>query len=248
LGGLRFFDCNVRIGRCSTPRPEQFLDVAGLLAEMDRAGIERALVYHAWSVEWDPKAGNEALVSDLAGQERLFPCFAALPPATRELPPPREFAKWVSDQHGAVRLFPTLHQFLLSETSIGGLLDALSSEQVPVLIDIAHTNWAEVGEVLGRHPELNLIVLNAYYRIDRYVYPLWERHANLYLESGSYGVHRGIESVCERFGAARLVFGTDMPVHEAGGPIAGVTYAPVSEVDRRLIAGGNLRRMLRVEA
>jgi len=244
---LRFFDCNARLGRCSTPRPEQFLDAGGLLAEMDRAGIERALVHHAWSVEWDPAEGNAALAREIAAEDRLYPCLAGLPSATRELPPPREFARQVRDLHGAVRLFPTQHTYLLTETSVGHLLDALSFEGVPALMDIAQTNWREVGELLARHPALNLIVLNAYYRIDRQLYPLWERFGNLHLDCGSYGVHRGVEAVCARFGAERLLFGTDLPVHEVGGPMALVTGAAISDDEKQLIAGGNLRRMLGVE-
>lgn len=243
---LRFFDCNCRIGRCSTPRPEQFFDAAGLLAEMDRAGIERALVYHAWAVEWDPVAGNESLRREIANEDRLYPCFVALPPATGELPPPKDFAKQVRDAQGAVRLFPNSHQYLLTECSIAHLLDTLSSHGVPVLIDIGQTNWREIGELLDRHPGLNLVILDAYYRVDRYLYPLWERFGNLYLDCGSYGVHRGIEAVCSRFGAERLLFGTDLPVHEVGGPMALVTYAGIPEAQKQLIAGGNLSRMLGV--
>jgi predicted TIM-barrel fold metal-dependent hydrolase len=243
---LSFFDCNVRLGRCSAPRAEQFLDAVGLLAEMDRGGIERALVHHAWSVEWDPHEGNEALLREIGAEDRLYPCFAALPPATEELAPPRDFARRVRDLHGAVRLFPTQHQYTLTDVSVGHLLDALSFERVPVLLDIGQTNWREMPEILARHPALNLVVLNVYYRVDRYLYPLWDRFGNLHLDCGSYGVHRGVEAVCERFGAERLLFGTDLPVHEVGGPMALVTFAGIPDEHQRLIAGGNLSRMLGV--
>jgi len=244
LTELTFLDCNVRIGRSSAPRPEHFSTTGELLAEMDRASIEGALVYHAWSVEWDPKAGNEALLAELAGQERLRPCFVALPPATRELPPPHDFARQVRDARGAVRLFPKEHQYLLNDVTVGHLLDAFSSHRVTVLIDIGQTSWDELGSLLRQYPALNIIVLGGYYRIDRYLYPLLERFGNLYAESGTYGVHRGIEAVCERFGAERLVFGTDLPIHEVGGPMAMVTYAQIPLEQRQLIAGGNLRKLL----
>ncbi|MGQ9731657.1 MAG: amidohydrolase family protein [Candidatus Zipacnadales bacterium] len=241
---LVFFDCNTRIGRSSVRRPEHFHEVRELLAEMDYGGIEYALVYHAWSVEWDPAEGNQALLQEIRGEKRLRPCFTALPPATQELLEPRHFAKRVRELHGAVRLFPIQHQFLLTEVSCGRLLDALSFECVPLLLDIGQTNWRELAEILQRHPALNLILLNAYYRIDRYLYPLLERFPNLYLEIGSYGVHRGIETVCQRFGAERLVFGTDLPIHEVGGPIALVTYAPITAEAKQAIAAGNLQRLL----
>jgi hypothetical protein len=243
LPEVPFFDCNARIGRCSTPRPEQFTDVGGLLDEMDQAGIERALVHHAWSVEWDPQMGNQALLSELSGQTRLRPCFVPLPPATGEVPPPRDFASQVRDAGGAVRLFPKEHQYLLNDVTVGHMLDVFSAERLLVLIDIGQTSWGELAELLRRHPALSVLVLGLYYRVDRYLYPLLERFGNLHVESGTYGVHRGIEAVCGRFGAERLVFGTDLPVHEAGGPIAMVTYAEIPDEGKQLIAGGNLRRL-----
>lgn len=241
---LSLFDCNARIGRCSTPRPEQFTDVAGLLAEMDRAGIEGALVHHAWSVEWDPHKGNEALLAEIAGHDRLRPCFVGLPPGTAEVPPPHDFAAQVKEAGGAVRLFPKEHQYILNDVTVGHMLDVFSAERVPLLIDIGQTSWGELAGLLRRHPALSVLLLGLYYRVDRYLYPLLERFGNLHVESGTYGVHRGIEAVCARFGAERLVFGTDLPVHEVGGPIAMVTYADISHEEKQLIAGGNLRRLL----
>lgn len=50
-GRLRFFDCNMRVGRAGVVRPEQILDAAGLLGEMDYAGIDRG----------EPSRGSSAL-------------------------------------------------------------------------------------------------------------------------------------------------------------------------------------------
>ena len=241
---LAFFDCNCRIGRPGAPRPEHFTTARELLAEMDYAGIERALVCHAWAVEWSPQDGNEALLAEIASEARLHPCFVALPPATCEMPPPDDFARRVRELRGAVRLFPREHQYSLDGVTCGHLFDALSDHAVPALIDINQTTWTELAEVLARHPALSVILLGVYYRIDRYAYPLLERFGNLRIESGTYAVHRGIEMVCRRFGADRLVFGTDLPLHEAGGPIAMVTYASIGDREKRQIAGDNLRAWL----
>jgi predicted TIM-barrel fold metal-dependent hydrolase len=241
---LPFFDCNCRIGRPGIPRPEWFTDARGLLAEMDQAGIDRALVHHVWSAEWSPHEGNQALLAEIGGESRLHPCFVALPPATQETPPPRELARQVKELRGAVRLFPKLHGYLPDAVTCGHLFDVFGDFAVPVLIDIGQTSWAELADLLERHPALNVIVLGVYYRINRYVFPLLERFGNLHLESGTYGAHRGVEEVCRLFGAERLIFGTDLPIHEVGGPMALVTYASVGDDAKRLIASGNLSAML----
>ena len=238
------FDCNARIGTASQPHPAQFLDKAGLFAEWDRLGIGGGLVYHAWAQEWSPAEGNARLEADVAGETRLLPSFAALPGATRETAPPEEFAAHVRAQHGAVRLFPRTHSFELTPWCCGDLLGALEADQVPVQVDIAETSWSDVAGVLAAFPRLHVIVLGVSYRADRVMYPLWEKHETLHIESCTYQVHRGIEAVCERFGAERIVFGTGLPVRDGGGAIAQIAYAEVSDEAKAAMAGGTMRGLL----
>ncbi len=242
--GLRWFDCSARIGRWSNPQPEQFTEADGLLAAWDRVGIEAGLAHHTWAWEWSPGPGNARLLEDLEGNGRIRPCFVALPPATRELEPPREFAATVRRLRGAVRIFPNMHNWRLGEWCAGALFDALAEHGVPVLVDVAEVDWDALAGVLAAHPGMPVIVLNFYYRCDRFAYPLMEDHPDFHMESNTYGVFEGIEMVCERFGAERLVFGTGLPELEAGGPMALVTYAEISDEEKAMIAGGTMRRLL----
>jgi hypothetical protein len=241
---LAFFDCNARIGTASQPHPAQFLDKAGLLAEWDRLGIGGGLVYHAWAQEWDPAEGNTKLEAEIAGEARLLPIFAALPGATGEMPPPAEFAAGVRARHGAVRLFPRTHSFELALWCCGDLLGALEAAQVPVQVDIAETSWGDTAGVLAAFPRLHVIVLGVSYRADRLMYPLWEKHDTLHIESATYQVHRGIEAVCARFGPERIIFGTGLPVREGGGAIAQIVYAEVSEEAKAAMAGGTMKGLV----
>jgi hypothetical protein len=51
------FDANVRVGDLYD-EPAPCRDRAGLLAEMDRHGVERALIYHAQAEVLSPIEGN----------------------------------------------------------------------------------------------------------------------------------------------------------------------------------------------
>jgi predicted TIM-barrel fold metal-dependent hydrolase len=79
----------------------------------------------------------------------------------------------------------------------------------------------------------------------RNLYPLLERHSNLYLETSTYMVHRGIEEFVRLFGAERLLFGSRYAAYAPGAAVAGLMYAEISDRNRRLIAGDNARRLLR---
>ena len=245
---LRWIDCSARIGRWSNPQPEQFTAISGLKAAWDRAGIEGGVVHHSWAWEWSPQRGNARLLEEIDGEGRVRPCLVALPAATREMEPVLEFARRVRSLRGAVRIFPGKHAWSLSDWCAGALFDALALERVPLLVDIGETNWEGIASVLDAHPRLPLLVLNTFYRVDRVVYPLMERHENLHIEANTYGAFFGIEGICERFGANRLVFGTNLPEFETGGPMALVAYAEIGEEDKRKIASGNLMRLLGEEA
>jgi len=245
MSDLSFLDCNCQVGRRTAPRPETNLSVEELLAELDHAGIDQALTSHAEAQEYDPRIGNARLSELCADHEALIPCYAVLPPHTGEMPSGEALLDYLRDGGArAVRFFPTDHNFGLGETWCGSLWSTLEEAGVPALIDLAQTSWREVDEILTAHPKQHLIVLRVGYRIDRWVYPLLAKHAGLHLETAFYELHLALESVTERFGADRLIFGTGLPVWDAGGAMTPILYADISEAAQRRIAGETLRSLL----
>jgi len=57
-------------------------------------------------------------------------------------------------------------------------------------------------------------------------------------------VHNGLEDICERFGARRLLFGTGYPQFALGPAITMIASAQISNHDKQLIASGNMRRLI----
>jgi hypothetical protein len=240
---LDIFDCNARIGTRAAPPPCHISAVPDLLAEMDRIGIRQALVCHTWAEEWHPIDGNARLLRDLAGQDRLFPCFVGLPEATGEIDP-RELAAMARAMHGAVRIFPLAHEFRLTPWNMGSLLEALQEQGVPLLVTLTQTDYRDIQPTLEAFPGLPLVLLTTYYRQDRYLYALWERHDNLYVDLSGYLGFRAVEAVTRRFGVERIVFGSDLPMTDAGSALAMLTYAEISDDEKALLAGGTMRRLL----
>lgn len=243
-----FFDCYCGLGALSAPAfGQEFSTADALQAALAEAGIAEALVYSPVAYEYDPAIGNQFLMEAIAGHENLHPCWVLLPPATGELPSPDELLALMAAQKvRAARLAPgaSRNNFSLADWSIGPLLAALAAARVPIFIDQEEIAWPDVASILHRYPNLPLVLTGVTYRLDRYLYPLWERHANLHVEiSGYQGLH-SIAATVRRFGPERLLFGTHMPRFTPGAAIAAVTYAGVSDTERALIAHGNLRRLL----
>jgi predicted TIM-barrel fold metal-dependent hydrolase len=240
---LEFFDCNTRIGTWSNPRPEHFTDADGLLRAMDEAGIARALVYHAWAWQWDAAEGNAQLLREIAGQERLYPALVALPPATREVDAAALVAT-CREHHGTARAFPNTHVWRMTPWCAQGLLAALTEAGVPLIVDLGETTWDDIAATARAFPGLPLVLVNTSYRIDRYLFPLWEQGCNIIIGIENYMAFLAPEGVTEQFGAERLVFSSGLPERDPGGPVAMVTYAGIAEEDKRKIAGGNLARLV----
>ena len=241
---MDYFDCNAQIGRYGVKHPEAFTSADELVREMEYCGISEALAYHSMAKEYAPSVGNEMLLKEVEGKP-IHPCWVVMPHNTREMPAPDELLREMN-RHGikAVRAFPAAQSFRLSDWCAGPLLDMLEAKRIPLFLDMDQTNWEDVAGILKAHPSLNLVLLRTSYRCDRMLYPLFEEYEGLAIETATYQVTHGIEEVCRRFGAERLLFGTGLPFTEAGPSIAQITYADIADHDKQAIAGGNLRRLL----
>ncbi|MFQ6098458.1 MAG: amidohydrolase family protein, partial [Armatimonadota bacterium] len=229
-----------------------FGDASQLLAEMDYYGIEDALVSDSLSREHHPSAGNARIMSGLADQPRLHPCWSLLPQQTGELWPPGYYVdQMLSSGVRAVRLFPVMHRFCVREWAMGEVYAALEARRIPLFLDFDddapgsdRADWDAVVEVCRSHPRLPVIVSEWRLRQNRKAYQALSACPNLRLDVSGFWHYRGIEDICARFGAERLLFGTRMPYRDPGCALAMVTYADITEQQRRLVAGDNLRRLL----
>ncbi|MFC1606813.1 amidohydrolase family protein [Candidatus Latescibacterota bacterium] len=248
MAKLTYFDCNCSIGRVPYPHIYDIADVAGLRKEMDIAGIEEALVFHAVARDADPPLGNQILMEALKDAQWLHPCWVVLPHYTGEMPPPAKLLDtMLANDVRAVRMYPTRawHSFSMADWNIGELLSALAEAHVPLLLDVEIVTWDTVQRLLEAYPGLPVVATNVSYRHNRFTYPLFERYENLYVELSRYFGFRVIEEVVERFGSRHLLFGSNLPQYTGTAPVSHLTYAEISREDKESIAGSNLRLLLK---
>jgi len=235
------------IGRVSVSQPGFPHTVKQLLEVMNYFGIDEALVYHSLSKESHPAYGNQVLLEEITHTKRLHGMWVLMPGYTAELPKEDKLIKEMLGQGiKAARVFPGInrHNFSLKDWCAGRLLRALEKKLIPLFIDNDEINWDTVYELCSQYPKLPIVLTNVGYRINRFLYPLLERFRNLHIEISGYYGHRGIEVLTERFGAERLLFGTKLPYFTPASAIGMLLYAQMKESDKRLIAGGNLKRLL----
>ena len=154
----------------------------------------------------------------------------------------------------AVWMFPGGLTFSLADWSLRPLLEMLEKARVPLFVDPTPSlpgggrdliDWDALVRLCRDHPDLPVIATEArMYWMTRRSLTALGAAPNLHLELSPFWLYRGIEFVCREFGADRLLFGTRLPIREAGGTVAQLQYAEISETDKLAIAGDNLRRLL----
>ena len=250
---LKFFDCNSAIGRWKRPRFGAYETADELERVLDYLQVERALVYHAFALEGHPTLGNAMLMQELAGRPRLLPSWVLIPHHTGEMPAPDFLVdNLLSQGVRFVRLFPGTagHGFSLEPWCIDPLFEKLAEHRIPALIDFMlfrrdDPDWGLIHTLCQRYPTLPIILAGqGIGRASRSFYSLLQVCPNLYIELSKYTPFRGIEAICQRVDAKRLLYGSGLPQVAPGVSMTSITHASVSDEEKMLIASGNLERLL----
>ena len=251
------FDAGCIVGRHLKLQEGGLHTADELLAEMDHYGIAEALVLDCLSREFHPADGNARILEAVKLSPRLRPAWAALPHgAPDEQPDPESFLNDMRrHKAGALFLLPRQYAFTLDDWCVDALLEPLADARVPVFINYSEigrgytpqdmTDWSAVVELCRRWPTLPVIVAEARMRhTQRLAYKAFDACDNLHIELSCYWLHRGIEYVTERWGADRLIFGSNWPAYGQHMTLTPLTTADISDEDKLKIAGGNIRRLM----
>jgi predicted TIM-barrel fold metal-dependent hydrolase len=244
MSELNLVDANCRVG------PFSWGQIGGdsvdaLLRRMDAVGIAQAVVSHTVSWHHDPATGNALVVEQVADQTRLRPCWVAIPDTCGQVAPPKQFAAdAIESGVGAIRAYPREHDFDLDGLEFDGYLTECSEAGLPMLVDLAATNWRAIASVADAHPDLTLIVCEIGYRVLRRAVAVLERHPNVLLDLSDLSTHEGLEWLCERLGSGRVVFGTAAPLRDPGEAVVRLLWSDLDTHSVQRIASSTLQALL----
>ena len=248
---LRFFDACACIGLpavapVGVPDPPG-TSAEGLLAAMDRAGIEKALVWHAAQRDYDALEGNRLLAEAIAGRDRLVGVWAILPTQCGELGDLDAWLKRAIDSNvRAMKAFCEQGRYLLRAEVVGDVVERLLAARLPLILPVAgEPAWRDAYDLLAACPELTVILTDLHsWGADRYFRPLLGRYPNVHVEISGYMVDGGLEALVADYGARRILFGTNYPVMPHGGMMLTLAGSEIADADKRAIAAGNLERLI----
>ncbi len=244
---MRFYDCNAWVGTPANGTLFSPPTAGSLVAAMDEAGVEKALVWHIAQHDYDPLEGNDLLSRAIAGHERLVGVWTMLPTQCGEIGSAEEWTgRLIEAGVQAVRMFPERNRYLPRPEVIGDLLSVLADRRVPLLLSLRRgATWAMAYDLLEAFPALTVVLCDLdVWPADRFFRPLLDRYERVHIETSTYLADAGIEAFVERYGAGRMLFGSGFPECYPGGAMLRVRHAEIGEAGRAAIAAGNIERLL----
>jgi predicted TIM-barrel fold metal-dependent hydrolase len=232
-----------------------------LLRQMDRHGIERAVVSSLHCVFYtDAHSGNEELAQWVRGHpDRLIPC-ATLNPA---FPGWEQDLRECCDEWGmrGLRLFPAHHRYLLTSPQCLELVRAATERGLHIAIPLrledrrqqhwmdttAEVSLRDVAELARACPEANIIALEAIgVENSPFVHDAALREARVSFEFSRMAtvLQATIPALLKSIGARRLIFGTGMPLKISGPAILKLQLLEAPAEVKDLLAHGNMQRLL----
>jgi L-fuconolactonase len=229
-------DSQVHLWAASTPeRPwparakphGESLDAATVLARMDEAGVDRAIVVPP---SWEGDRNDLGLAAAKAHPRR----FAVMGRLDPDAPGARErLARWREDP-GMLGLRFSFHTELLRQPFLDGRFDwawgAAERAGHPVMVLVHHAYMDRMDAIAERHPGLRLVIdhlglvngekdAHAFRDLDRLL--ALARHPNVAVKASalpSYssepypwrGLHPYVRRVHDAFGPRRVFWGTDL--------------------------------------
>jgi predicted TIM-barrel fold metal-dependent hydrolase len=221
-----------------------------LLAGMDRAGVEQAVVFTTAEPDGYPPANDRVLAEAAASDGRLVP-FARIDPNAGD--PRPEARRCLAAGARGFKLHPRSDSFVLSHPSVAALVEVAAQERLPVLVH-AGRGIPALGEDLimlaRRHPEASFILAHAGISDLGLVAPAANELSNLYFDT-SWWLVSDLLALYETVDPSRILMASDMPY--GSGRFAVLAFLRcASEVGLgpdalAAIAAGNLRRVLAAE-
>lgn len=244
---LDWFDLNCWLGAPTAGRFSSAATASEMRAVLADHGIHRAVLSHTMARDYDPVAGTEILVETIRDDQRFLGAAVIAPDGSSGADFRDYIRRLIAARIRIVRVFPKMHNFVLSPWCFGPWLSVLEELRIPLVVWHTETTWDAVASVCERHPRLPVIVESSEQKLlyhNRVYSRLLDAFDNFHLEIHNLTGYLGLDDLVRRHGSKRLLFGSGFPLQDPNAVMMLVTHGDISDEDRRNIAHANLERLL----
>ncbi len=236
---IRLWDNHGHLGNSSNHyfTPEGHVDQ--LVHEMDRFHVEKVCVFSLAGVFTDEVFGNDQTIAAINRHPDRFVGFTMLNPHRGVEFMRRELERCAELGMRGVKLIPSYQGYPEEGANIDAACEWVH-EHKQIILNHYWGGAAQMERLVSTYPDACFFTGHTTLEYA----DLMTRHKNLYVCSCPVHQPRIVERVVESIGADRFMFGsdlTDLPMAWGFGPIL---FARISEAEKRLILGENLRQVL----
>ena len=201
------FDGHAALGRQHDARVSEDTP-DGLLRVMARTGIERALVYHRYAVEYDTSLGNRQILEAVAGDEALVPQFIS----NMSSDSLEDFSQGVrANRIRSIRICPKRHMYPFTAWVAGDWLEWMVSERIGLWVSMDEVEVRDLYDTLKDFPSLRVVLSGVHYAHFAGIWPLVRVLPNTFVELSRLDIMDGVTLFVNRIGHERLIFGSHFP-------------------------------------
>jgi predicted TIM-barrel fold metal-dependent hydrolase len=253
LRGLPLRDAQIVDGHCHLGPHDGFYqpanDAAGLVRTMERIGIGQACVFPTLGIHLDARRGNDlALAAARAFPGRLLP-YAVVDPRRTRAETETELERCFAAGARGVKLHTQVAAYPFAGPGFEPAFAFADRHRLP-LISHGVGSPDALRRVARGHPGAHFVVAHAGASpppagAAESVHRVAAEEPNVYLDlASSVGRFGAFAAAVALVGAAKLLYGSDMPWMCASYQIGRVLLAPIAVEDRRRILGGTLSELL----
>lgn len=228
-------------------------DAAAMVRAMDRLGINLAVCSPHRAIGHDYRGGNEEVVRAEDEYPGRFLAYITINPNYPESEIAAEIEKW--DAAGRIKAFkihPSFCQYPADGEKYAPVWEYANEHALPVLSHSGtggHGNVEQLAQLAKKYPNVKVLVAHAassWNMIEKSCECALKQD-NLYLDlTGSPLLAGALETMVERVGADRVLFGTDMPFIDPRPGVGRIAFSRLSDDDKRKVLGLNAKRVFSV--
>ena len=244
------FDANVALGRRHDSRVREDT-AAGVLREMDRAGVNRALCYAPHAAGYNSQQGNTLLIELIHGESRLVPQFVCNPAYDDFDSFRRDFTDAAAR---CIRMLPGLHNYPFRDWVVGPWLQWMSSAGIALWLPSDYRFMgqthplvaADVHATIKQFPQLNVVLSEIHYSHVSWALPLLRSLPNVFIEISRLTIADPISRFLQSVDPERILFGSRFPDSAMPVHLYALHQMKLDESTLRAICAGNLLKLLRM--
>lgn len=227
-------------------------EASGMLRTMDACGIRAACISSFRAIAGDTRDGNLEMAEAVRAHPDRFYGHVVMSPHDPPELSLEELRHWIDEGLArGIKLHPGVHGYPITGPAYRLVWEFAAARKLPVLI---HTWKGEpmseppmIAPLAAAYPDITFVLGHAGGTWQGYneAAAVAKQYPNVFLEICMSRPPFGtLEWLVAEIGPQQILFGTDQPFFDPRPQLGRVAFARISEEAKRLILGGNARRLL----